>query len=149
MPKAHKLMPYVLPAASLIVIMIAVLFFRPQLTAFVIANPSINAEIRITAVQVLPQDASIHIFLEKEGSIAREISASTADDFIKQFPGQNGLQYKPGRNEEIDYEGDGYIGSEVFDIKIDTANLKGKYALITKISYQNKLLSETQQEVSI
>lgn len=149
MKMAHKIMPYVLPAASVIIISIVVLFFRPQFTAFVIANPSINAEIKITASQILPGDASIHIFLEKDGSTAKEISTLSIDEFVKQFPEQGSLQYKYGGNEEINYEGYGYIGSQVFNLKLNTGNLKGKYTLKTIISYQNKLLSETQQEIVI
>lgn len=146
---AHKIIPYVLPIASLTVIIIVVLFFRPQLTAFVIANPSLNAEIKITANQVLPQDASIHIFLEEDGSIAKEISTSTIDEFVKQFSEQSSLQYKHGRNEEINYGGYGYIGTQVFNLKVDIGSLKGTYILKTRISYQNKILSETEQEISI
>lgn len=146
---AHKIMPYALPIASLMFIIIAVLFFRPQLTAFVIANPSLNAEIEITANQILPENASIHIFLEKDGSISREISTSTVDEFVKQFPEQSSLQYRYGKNEEIDYEGEGYTGSQIFNIILDIGNLKGKYTLKTIISYQTKILSETKQEISI
>lgn len=146
---AHKIIPYILPVASIFVVAIAVIFFRPQLTAFVVANPSLNAEIKITANQILPPDASIHIFLEKDGSIAQEISTSTVDEFVKQFSEQSSLQYKYGRNEEINYEGYGYIGSQVFNLKININDLKGTYILKTKISYQNKPLSETQQEIVI
>ncbi len=142
-------MPYALPIASLTVIIISVLFFRPQLTAFAIANPSLNAEIKITANQILPQDASIHIFLEKDGSIAKDISASTIDEFVKQFSEQSSLQYKSGKNDEIGYEGYGYTGSQIFNIRLDTSNLKGKYILKTQIFYQSKPLSETQQEIEI
>lgn len=144
---AHKIMPYILPIASIMVIAAIVLVFKPQVTGFFVASPQLNAEIRITADEVLPENAEIHIFLEKNG-IVKEISTMAVSGFVNQFP-ENSLEYKYGSNHELEYGGFGYLGSHVFNITINTDGLKGEYMLKTEIYYGGMLVSETQQEVEI
>ena len=100
---AHKIMPYILPAASIFMLILVVVFARPQITGFFIASPQLNAEIKITANEVLPENAVLHVFLEKDGTIAREISTSTIDEFVNSSSAQAGLRYQYGSNQEICY----------------------------------------------
>ncbi len=146
---AQKIMPYILPIASIIVIAAIIILFKPQATGFFIASPQVNAEIKITADEILPENAEIHIFLEKDNAIVKEISISSVNGFVNQFPAQTGLEYKYGNNYEIAYEGFGYLGGSIFNVGLDANNLKGKYILKTRISYEGKVISETGQEIEI
>lgn len=145
-----KIMPYILPLASIVLISITALLFRPQVTGFFIASPQLNAEIKITADEILPENAEIHIFLEKDNTTVKEISTSTVNEFVDKFSAQKNLQYINGKTSQLNYGGFGYLGADIFNINIDTSNLKkGSYILKTQIIWQNKVVSETQQEVQI
>ncbi len=147
---AHKIMAYVLPIMSIVALVIIILFFRPQVTGFFIAQPKLNAEIKITADEILPENAEIHIFLEKDNVSVKEISSSTITEFVNKFLGQEALQYKYGTNSQLNYEGFGYSGSNVFSINLNINDLKaGNYILRTEIIWQDKIVSETEQQVGI
>lgn len=143
-----KIMPYALPLASMIFLGVFVVFARPQLTGYFIAQPALNAEIRISADEILPENALIHIFLEKDNAIAKEISVFSIKEFVNKSP-VRGLEYKSGKNSQLDYKGYGYVGSHVFNLRFNTDDLNGVYILKTKISYEGKVISETQQEIEI
>lgn len=142
-----KIMPYILPLASIVLISITALLFRPQVTGFFVASPQLNAEIKITADEILPNDAIINIYLEKDNEVVKEISVLSVGEFVNKFS-QTGLIYKYGSNHELDYEGFGYTGNQVFTINIDTNGLKsGIYTLKTEIIWHENIISQTEQEV--
>ncbi len=149
---AHKIIPYVLPITTLLAITIILLFARPSITGFFIAPQKqfLNAEIKITADEVLPEDARVNAYLE--GNISKEIFRMNIKDFMNKYPeAMNNFSYKQGKNNQLNYEGFGYIGSYVLNIgNLDVENLeKGKYTLKTEIIWQGKPVSETTQEVAV
>ncbi|MFH0831362.1 MAG: hypothetical protein V1886_00635 [archaeon] len=144
----HKSVPYALPALTMAVMIAMAVIVRPQITGF-FAAPVMSAEIKITASEVLPPNAVIHIFLEKNNQTAMEIYNSTALDFVEDFKAQDSFKLVEGKNKELGYEGKGYIGSHKFSAGINTDNLKhGNYILQTEITWHDKA-TRTEQEIII
>lgn len=144
----HKSVPYALPALTIAFIIALALIARPQITGF-FAAPITSADIKITASEVLPQDAIIRIFLEKGNHTAMEIYNSTALGFIDDFNAQESFKLIEGKNKELGYEGKGYLGSHQFRLGIDTNNLKhGDYLLKTEIIWNNTA-ARTEQNIII
>jgi hypothetical protein len=145
----YKIIPYILPMLTILIVASLFIFARPAITGFFVAQkPSLDAQIRITAAEVLPENATIHIFLEKDNLLMKEILTSDISEFIRSYTQKN-LQYIYGINHELNYEGYGFSGSNVFDISSDAGALKGQYTLKTEILYLGKVVSETEQEVKI
>ena len=147
-----KILPSTLPAASLAAILLLFVFARPAITGFFIAPQKqvLNAEIRITADEVLPEDAIINAYLE--GDISKEVFSMSVKDFMNKYPeAMKNFSYRQGRNIQLNYEGFGYIGSYVLTIgNLDIENLeKGKYTIKTEIIWQGKVVSETTQDVIV
>ncbi len=121
-----KIIPYILPAASFVAILLLFVFARPAITGFFIAPQKqfLNAEIRITADEVLPEDAIVNAYLE--GNISKEIFRMSIKDFMNKYPeAMNNFSYKQGKNIQLNYEGFGYIGSYVLNIgNLDIENLE-------------------------
>lgn len=149
----HKIIPYILPIATILTLILAAIIAGPRITGFFIINQQniLNAEIKITAQDILPENAVLHIYLERDNQIIEKILTTSISNFINQYPAaQRVLEYKYGKNSQIGYEGYGYVGSYVFnihDLNIDLG--AGTYLLKTKIIWQDKTISETEQEVRI
>jgi hypothetical protein len=148
---AHKIVPYILPIATLLAITIILLFARPAITGLFIAPQKqvLEAEIRITADEVLPEDAIINAYI-KTGNTSIEIFKMSTKDFISKYPeAMNNFSYQQGRNNQLNYEGSGYTGGYVLNIgNLDVENMeKGIYTLKTEIIWQGKVVSETTQEI--
>lgn len=146
----HKIMPYVLPLASVLVISALFMFAKPTITGLFIAqqNPILNAEIKITADDVLPEDALISIYLLDENNKSTEIEKSDIKNFVDNY--RIGLDYKIGKNLQLSYEGYGYTGNAKINLTRNLKDIeKGSYTLKTEIIWQNNIISETEQEVEI
>ena len=103
----------------------------------------------ITADEVLPEDAIINAYI-KTGNTSIEIFKMSIKDFISKYPeAMNNFSYQQGRNNQLNYEGSGYIGSYVLNIgNLDVENMeKGIYTLKTEIIWERKIVSKTTQEV--
>lgn len=147
-----KILPYILPAASFAAILLLFVFARPAITGLFIAPQEqvLNAEIRITADEVLPEDAIVNAYLEGNVSIA--IFKMSIKDFMNKYPEAiKNFSYKQGKNNQLNYEGFGYIGSYVLNIgNLDIENLeKGTYTLKTEVIWQDKIVSETTQKIAV
>lgn len=146
----HKIMPYVLPLASILVISALFMFARPVITGFVIQqNPILNAEIRITADEILPENALISIYLLDENNNTIEIEKSDIKNFVDNY--RIGLNYKIGKNLQINYEGYGYIGKSSTNITktLSPDVRKGRYKLKTGIIYNSTIISSGEQNIVI
>lgn len=149
----HKVMPYMLPVASVLVLAVLFLFAKPALTGLFVAGQKsvLNAEIKIIADEILPEDAIVNAYLEK-GNNSREILKMSIKEFMNSYPeAMKSFSYKQGKNSQLNYEGFGYIGSYILNISyLSTENLeKGAYTLKTGINWQDSIVSETSQEVRI
>ena len=145
-------MPYALPIASIIVISAMLLFAKPSLTGFAVRenNPFLNAEIRITADEVLPEDAIISIYLsDRNNTNILQIEKSSVKDFVSKYNAS--LSYENGKNSQLAYEGKGYRGASNINLgRIELKDVrKGKYTLKVDIIYKETTASSTEQAVSI
>lgn len=147
----HKIMPYVLPLASVLVISALFMFAKPTITGFFIAqqNPILNAEIKITADDILPEDALISIYLLDENNKSTEIEKSDIKNFVDNY--RIGLDYKIGKNLQLNYEGYGYVGRSSTNITktLSSDVRKGRYKLKTEIIYNNTVISSGEQNIEI
>ncbi len=145
----HKITPYVLPAVTIFLISLLFFFAKPALTGLFVAGQKsvLNAEIKIIADEILPEDAVVVVsLLDKNNNTLVELINSDIKRVVSDYA--LNLSYGSGSNSELDYEGDGYIGIGVIILKRDLEGI-GSYLLGTKISYRGKVIFETQKEVKI
>jgi hypothetical protein len=144
-----RITPYVLPAITFVVFSLLFLFAKPTITGFAVSPQEkiISIDLKITADGILPETALISVILENErGSI--EIEKMNVNEFIKKY--NVSFVLTEGRNEKAGYEGEGYSGSSEVRIIKDLGKIQsGKYDLITRISYNENLISETKKEIEI
>ena len=142
-------MPYVLPALTILFLAAAAIFLRPQITGLAIVQPRLNAEIKLTVEEILPENAVIIVLLsKKDGSKVLELINSEMKDFVNEY--KLGLSYDEGSNTQLNYQGYGFLGEASINITKSNINIpKGSYVLITEILYNNEVVSSGQQNIDI
>lgn len=148
----HKITPYFLPIATILVVFLLFIFGKPAITGFFVApqSPSLNVEVRITADEIIPEDAILHAYLlDNSSNIALELERSNIKEFVAKY--NLSLAYKNGKNTQLDYNGNGYIGNA----KVNMTNegikqlKKGVYSLKIELIYNGAVASSSEQKVVI
>ena len=150
-----RILPYLLPIITILIIL-SILFIRPAITTSLVTgkaifNPNtkiLTAKITISLdpVDIIPEDSLIIIKLDdKEAGMP-----------VKEFIKKTKLLYeiKQGQLKDINYEGPGFLGREVYQLdisefKLNTNLLVGEHTLITKIIYKDKMITESKETFSI
>ncbi len=147
----NRMMPYVLPLASILVIGLLFAFAKPAVTGLFTAQqkPVLNAEIKIIADEILPEDAVVTVaLLDKNNNTLMELINSGIKGVVSDYA--INLSYTSGKNSELNYEGKGFLGWGTISLARDLESLsKGSYLLGTKISYKERVIFETQKEIRV
>jgi len=153
--KHKRFVSVALPAASLAVLLLAVLLIKPEQTGLVVLdNPDANSSRRIDASvtlnmfdgEVLPRDAFVVVDID---GISTRISV---EEFIK-ISGMD-FNYSLGSLKAANYYGYGYTGNFSYRINLsqfpmDRDFLSGNHLLTMKIVYGKNVLSERKKNVFV
>jgi len=142
----HKI--YLVPALSLFIIVMAMLFFKPSITGFTVASPVVDANLSLVTSEkdFLPEDALVSVsFNNKQASMS-----------VKEFIENSGqeVQYQDGENLVLNYKGMGYTGNHIYYLSLsafdlNTTALPGSYVLSIKVSHNNLIISEKSEEILV
>jgi len=144
-----NILPYLLPALTIIGLAVALAFLKPQITGLAIASkPEINAEIRITAEEIIPEGSFIRAYIADENNNAiSEILNSEIKEVISKY--RLSLSYENSANTQINYSGWGYKGTASFNLTSDMGDINARrHKLITEIIYEGKAISSNSQEIN-
>lgn len=153
--KMHKynLISILMPAISLVIIISAFFFLKPETTGLVVFSPNetvknVNADVILETKsgEVVPPDAVIQIWIDDNKA------EMTIDDFIK----KTGKKYEiqSGELAEFGFFGTGFTGDYTYrlslaDFNIDRKIGKGEHIFLTRIIYRNKILYEKENRIMI
>jgi hypothetical protein len=144
-----KIMPYVLPVLSILFMVLFIAIYQPRITGYSIRenSSSLNFEVKVSAVEVLPKDAVISIrLLDKKNNTLIELEKENIGDLVQK--GSLNLSYIQGFNSQINYRGYGYLGESKINIsKQINKDIEDKIAGIkVEITYNNEIISSSEQE---
>ncbi len=141
---------YVFPIISIFIIV--ALFLNPGITGLITGTGGsseikhLSAKVRITVSEnIIPEGSVVTVSLGDQSSGMP----------IKEFIERSGEEYefKYGQIPEIGYEGYGYaeghytLDLSEFDLDLDLE--PGEYTLVTEISHENLVLSNTAEEILV
>ena len=149
----YNLLSILVPVFSVLIIISAFFFIKPEVTGLVVAEPEestnlVNADVILTtkANEVIPPDAFIQIELDN-----KKAQMSIAD-FIK----KTGKEYKieTGELPDFNFYGPGFTGDYAYNLTLADFNLdreigKGEHKFITRIIYRTQILYEKQNNIII
>lgn len=145
--KFDKFLPYFLPIISILVLAV-IAFSKPEITGLAVANDKeiVTSQVRIFLDKnsMLPKDSEVVVILDgKEGKMP-------LTQFIEKSNGFKEL--KKGEIKAISFEGEGYIGENVYDVDLKEFNLglvdkKEEYELIIKVLFNGQVLLENRRLV--
>ena len=144
-----RITPFILPVLTLAAFILILIFFKPQITGFAIANPELNAEIKLVA-ELIPEDSLIRVYIlsSQNNSEKIELINSTIKEYVEKNP-QDNFKYISDRNDELDYSGYGYRGTYKIEISKGDLDLKrGSYTLKTEVLYKGRIVTESSQIIN-
>ncbi len=141
---------YVFPIISIFIIV--ALFLNPDITGLIIGTEGsseikhLSAKVRITVSDIIIPEGSV---------VTVSLGNQSSSMPIKEFIEKSGEEYefKYDQIPEIGYEGYGYaeghytLDLSEFDLDLDLE--PGEYTLVTEISYENFVLSNTAEEILV
>ena len=140
-----KLMPYLLPIISILLITIF-LIFNPTITGLAVKDNNFDAKIKISTYEylVMPGDAYAEVSLDNSSS------TMTFKKFIEKTKGE--YELRDGEFKDINYKGIGYGGNHEYFLPISDFGLnstleEGKN-LRVRVFYNNYLISESNTQIS-
>ena len=142
-----QFLPYLLPLISIIAITV-IAFTNPEITGFAVAE---NKEIVTSQVRIFLDKDSM---LPKESMVIVSLDGKESKMPLTQFiEKSNGFkELKKGEIKAISFEGEGYIGENVYDVDLKEFNLglvdkKEEYELIIKVLFNGQVLLENRRLV--
>ena len=145
--KFDKFLPYFLPIISILVLAV-IAFSKPEITGLAVAN---DKEIVTSQVRIFLDKNSM---LPKESIVIVSLDGKESKMPLTQFiEKSNGFkELKKGEIKAISFEGEGYIGENVYDVDLEEFKLglvdkKNEHELIIKVLYNNQVLLENKKIV--
>lgn len=149
----YNLISILLPIISVVVIISAFFFLRPDITGLAIYSSNetvknVNADVilEIKAGEVLPPDAVIEI------SVDDNKAGMSIAEFIKKTGGKYEIQ--SGELAEFGFFGQGFTGDYTYKLSLADFNIdrnigRGEHVFTTRIIYRNKILYEKENRIMI
>ena len=149
MKKYHIHVSYLLPIASILIIITFTSFSKPSATGLAVySNSAFDASIALQTHEgeLLPEHAEIAVLLDGQGA------SLTVKEFIEKTG--NDFNYTEGKLGVIDYEGKGFTGNYTYRLNLTAIGLNtplqpGNHSLKMSIVYDDIVLSENSQVLDI
>ncbi len=149
----YNLISILVPVFSVLIIVSAVIFLKPDVTGLVIHEPgaipqNVNADVTLKTKsnEVIPPNAIIEVQLDE----------NKAGMYIKEFIEKTGKDYKieTGALEEFGFYGPGYTGDYIYSMELSEFDIDreigvGEHIFTTRIIYRNQILYEKENRIMI
>jgi hypothetical protein len=148
----YSLISIIIPAASVMVFVLAFIFLKPETTGLAVYSPEgqklVNADVilKTKSTEVIPPNAIVEV----------KIDDKKAEMYISDFIKKTGKEYevKQVDDPEMGFYGAGFTGDHAYNLSLSDFNIDrsigiGEHVFITRIIYRGKVLYEKQDKIMV